>query len=308
MPLTQSGWSAWISVDGKELPQYAVRVEEEPGSPPDIPKFYTVSCWIPSQIGKEFAIYIDHDSNIQRETACVGKLSVDGHLLSSVIYKPNYEFPFVRKRFHENSRTQRSLVFAPLKLTDEEGLNFKNELKDLGTITIALGRRELLNRIKADLRPIPKDLLKPTAVHETTKKAGCHRISLGQVKKLKTARQRYQWSTHKPDKGPFLTFKFQYRSVEILRAHDIMPLIEPALPTVTAEPLTLGSQSNPIEIDWEDKDTIRSDSNADEEIRLERMYKLKKRKSQSGTLKLPLSKRTKIKEEIRVTSEIIDLT
>jgi hypothetical protein len=50
--LVHGNWSAWISVDGKELPQYLMTVTEEVLKPPHPQKTWKVSCWIASEESK----------------------------------------------------------------------------------------------------------------------------------------------------------------------------------------------------------------------------------------------------------------
>ncbi|KAF8881334.1 hypothetical protein BD779DRAFT_1473439 [Infundibulicybe gibba] len=47
--LTANGFSAWVSIDGVELPQYGVETA-------DIDGVKTASCWIPSKVDKTFEI------------------------------------------------------------------------------------------------------------------------------------------------------------------------------------------------------------------------------------------------------------
>ena len=56
--LTHQTLSAWISVDGQELPQYKTTVQEEVASLPHHPwtqTTYKISCWISSEEGKACA-------------------------------------------------------------------------------------------------------------------------------------------------------------------------------------------------------------------------------------------------------------
>lgn len=79
--LTHRGFSAWIVVDGKPLPEYLVAVDQNQ---------HRVSCWVPSEEGKvcsqlstEYELVLILLSEIHR---CVpGPWRKCGHLL---IYHP----------------------------------------------------------------------------------------------------------------------------------------------------------------------------------------------------------------------------
>ncbi|KIJ54687.1 hypothetical protein M422DRAFT_63956 [Sphaerobolus stellatus SS14] len=312
MPLTHSGWSVWISVDGEELPQYSVKVEEQPGLPPDIPKFYTVSGWIPSKVGKEFIINFDYNSTIKRKTACAVDVKIDGNSVGGKFCGLTNILPSsVDGYLEDDGKSRKPFVFTTLDLTDEEVGNDSINLKDLGTLQISLQRTELLHYTESasSSSNFLKGLSPTVRVHEKTKKIGCHRVLLGEARKL-PLRGRF-CETRDIDNVPFLTFIFHYRSEDILRAQEIIP----PPPAPPADPLALGAEANPIDIDVEG---VNSDPEVDDEIRVleeklntynEQLKNLKKRKGKKNDSNAS-SKRPKIEDDdVKpfIKGEVIDL-
>ncbi|KAJ3932957.1 MAG: hypothetical protein NXY57DRAFT_65898 [Lentinula lateritia] len=76
MPLTFQGFSAWIEVDGSELPIFDVK---ENGK--------EVTCWIPSESDKNFSVKW---STGQRDTSMSGDVNIDGQLLSELTDDDEY--------------------------------------------------------------------------------------------------------------------------------------------------------------------------------------------------------------------------
>ncbi|KIJ54696.1 hypothetical protein M422DRAFT_63961 [Sphaerobolus stellatus SS14] len=299
MPLNHSGWSAWISVDGEELPQYSVKVEEDPGSVPRVSKSYTVSCWIPSKVGKEFLVNIDYsDSTTQRKTDVTADLKVDNHSVGGHVYKILWNrFPEIIKGYIESDgETVRPLVFTALNLTDEEVGDNSVNLNALGTIQLTMKRVEFLDWTEPNFgsTSTPKGLSSTSRVHEKTKKAGCHRVTLGEARKLPQPQKFCK--TRNIDDGPFLTFIFYYRSTDILRAQEIIP----PLAAPQEDSLALGGKSNPIKIEDEG---VNLDSEISGEIRvleekLNILKNIKKRKGKKSNLKAS-SRKPKIEDDVK---------
>ncbi|KIJ54688.1 hypothetical protein M422DRAFT_41929 [Sphaerobolus stellatus SS14] len=321
MPLSHSGWSAWISVDGEELPQYSVNIEEKPGSLPDVPTFYTVSCWIPSQAGKEFVINIDFDAQIEQKIRRTLELHVDGHFLLNKRYHQMSTFPHSIESMETEDNTERAFVFTMLNLTDEEVVEESTNLNKLGTIRLSIKRQELLYSIRrppidrTKQRRPPKALLTSPSVHETSKKAGCHRVLLGeprQSKKPSTGpihRSGMIRTYSNVDDGPFLTFIFHYRSADILRANEIMPLEVP----VVMDPAAQGGESNPIEIEDSEESEPEPDPEVDNKIRsleteLESLKRRRTKKDSRNGFKRLKADPGDVKLVVKPEPEFIDLT
>ncbi|KIJ51465.1 hypothetical protein M422DRAFT_26873, partial [Sphaerobolus stellatus SS14] len=315
MPLSHSGWSAWISVDGEELPQYSVKIVGQPGSPPEIPKFHTVSCWLPSQEGKEFVVNIDYASSpIKPESWFAMRTELDGNRLSKSLYCPGDRFPRAIKGCVVDTKTERPLVFATLNLNDDEYSLDPANVDALGTISISLRRVIPLSKDGIGFCRVAKGLTSPMSIHEANKKAGSHRILLGERRELqKPARPHSKWRTSSPDKAPFLKFIFHYRSADILRAQEIIPqgpTIAQSIPTNShLRTPSKGNKSNPIDIKEED---IESDAEMEEIRALEqKLNALKKRRKEKDSRDTSF-KRPKTEEDrkpvITVKTEIIDLT
>ncbi|KIJ22528.1 hypothetical protein M422DRAFT_57167, partial [Sphaerobolus stellatus SS14] len=266
-------------------------------SSPDEPKIYTVSCWIPSKVGKQFIVNIDHDTTIDRGTWWRAVLTADGHAaINRQGIQVPLESPVLMSGYRDTGgRSERPFVFTAITLTDEEVFDNSINLNALGTLNISVQRVQVLNIKPVPCVPvgylldsIPRGLSATSRVHEATKKAGCHRVSLGEVKEL---RHPIKWrgNTRPMDNQPTIRFKFHYRSEDILRAQGLIS--SPAIQL--AEPLVLLSEFNTVDDDGDLSDKALIDEIHDLE---EKLVTLKKRKASRSLVKVP-PKRSKIEED-----------
>ncbi|KAM6490605.1 hypothetical protein JOM56_013948 [Amanita muscaria] len=152
-------FQAAVVVDGVELPEYTIQVSEEDGE---------ISCYIPSEVGKNFAVRW-RDLNLQRDTA--GYVHLDGAFAcSQPIVKSSTTREVLRSDYRVTSETVRPFCFAHLSLTDDESCANPAENK-LGEVQIQL--YELLSYKRVPFPPDWKCNKAPEVVriHEHSKKS-----------------------------------------------------------------------------------------------------------------------------------------
>ncbi|KAI1795879.1 hypothetical protein LXA43DRAFT_989893 [Ganoderma leucocontextum] len=205
MPLKLKGFSAHICCDGKELEQYDVQLEDE----------RTVTCWIPSESGKAFSVHWKEDASptptLMQVTTLVDGRCVARHkdsgFISGLVDRPGQVRP---------------LLFSQLKVTDDEAVASSSpsalRLDKLGAIEVEMRRVDAYHECEDffSMGEVPE--IGP--VHEKSKKAGVHAVSIGAAAACKPTRKMMAIGLQNQ---PFAVFKFLYRPIELLRANDIAP-------------------------------------------------------------------------------------
>jgi len=207
--LTHRGFSAWIVVDGKPLPQYLVAEDT---------KASRVSCWIPGQEGQKFSVFWkDHGGKVD---SCAF-ISLDGLVVPGRFLFGDGETS--RSGVRSSARTERPFIFQ--KIEEDEPLNQSVNKDGVGTITLRIKR---IQRVAG--RPAnPLQQLPSTALGK--RKAGDLCVSFGDD--TPTFDQfSYTWSVKPHEKdGPvsgripktYVSFVFRYRTREWLQLQGIMP-------------------------------------------------------------------------------------
>ncbi|KII84411.1 hypothetical protein PLICRDRAFT_364325 [Plicaturopsis crispa FD-325 SS-3] len=209
------GFSAWIEVDKVKLPIYGEEVLE--GS-------QRCTGWIASEAGKAFAVCWK-DSN--RDMTTTGKVRIDGtvcgvkSIRAAPVSSPLLLQPSVaRKSYLRISETEtKPFKFSPLRITDDDRyLGASSTVSEIGTIEIKIWR-SAVGKGKA---PRPTAAPQETVVHERSKKAMPHCVTFGETTTTKVPRY---LSTAHLDKQPLVTFVFNYRPIDLLRANGVVPLL-----------------------------------------------------------------------------------
>ncbi|KAG5651992.1 hypothetical protein H0H81_006674 [Sphagnurus paluster] len=207
--LTHRGFSAWIVVDGKPLPEYLIAINGRKN---------IVSCWIPSEEGKNFAVHWkDHGGKVD---TC-SFITLDGFVVPGrFLFGEGTTF---REGVRTSPSTERPFVFQKVDETSE-ALS-ESSTKDVGMITLRIKR---VSRVEA--RPAnPMQELPTTLLGK--RKAGDFRISFGN-EKVTPERHGETWSVVAHDKGSkkpetYVSFVFRYRSREFLETQGIATDPEP---------------------------------------------------------------------------------
>ncbi|KAJ7121330.1 hypothetical protein C8R43DRAFT_1033875 [Mycena crocata] len=203
MPLRANGIEAWIQVDRHDATLFQPEAVEAPTGQ---------TCWIASELNKGFSI---HWKNTDVFCQTVARIWVDGIECSGEILRgPNFAASVSGRR--TSSSTVSPFVFSPLQLTDDDAFLGSAADMDVGLIRLEIWTINMTGTEPyKNLAPAAE-----TKVHERDKKAVAHHIKFGQPE---VQAPRAAAIIEYLELIPLVTFTFKYRSIDILRAHDIAP-------------------------------------------------------------------------------------
>ncbi|TFK69681.1 hypothetical protein BDN72DRAFT_840044 [Pluteus cervinus] len=208
--LSLGKFTAWIEVNGEHLPEFGPIVSDDSE---------TVSCWVPSEAGKEFAVCWN-DSNL--EYVLDGCVEVDGKWCGSSVWRLQSRMgtPVSSriKGVRTGPFTRRALVFSNIDLTDDDTyLQASSSAEDLGEIIVRLRESVITGTgtLGDQSSPFPDDM----KLHERSKKGMGHRIGLGEESTAQNSN-----SVHTKKIRTVATFIFRYRPLAILQANGIAPV------------------------------------------------------------------------------------
>ncbi|KAJ7817757.1 hypothetical protein B0H14DRAFT_2841611 [Mycena olivaceomarginata] len=182
---------AWISVDGVELPEFAVEYSADGKE---------ASCWIPSECDK-----------VERPF----------HFTSNNMYCRDHRHPQItsgsRNSVATSALSRRPLLFAQQALTDDDNLLNAAISPELGSIKVQM--RKVISVPSRRRQPVwPGDSFESKVLHERSKKAMGHSVQFGAA---------YPAINSQADPieviAELATFVFKYRPLELLRAQGIAP-------------------------------------------------------------------------------------
>ncbi|KAF8995404.1 hypothetical protein BDZ89DRAFT_839425 [Hymenopellis radicata] len=186
--------SAWVNVEGVPLPEYSEEV---------ITAENKVICWIPSEAGKVSLSYQQYNAlqcfqeftvNVRHERATLDTgsyLYVDGKLVSGRSLPFGSQIDTISiGSLATSATTARSLMFASLQLTDDDGLLGSAVSNELGEIRVEHWHVML----GASLPFTPTAYTDTGLVHERSKKAISHRTRYAYISPSRRAstEQHYQ--------------------------------------------------------------------------------------------------------------------
>jgi len=209
--LTHRGFSAWIVVDGKEVPEHLVAVDNNGNR---------ASCWIPGEEGQRFSVYWkDHGGKVD---TCA-YITLDGFVVPG-------RFLFgegiaCREGVRVSRNTERPFIFQ--KIYEDESLTAQLTGKDAGMITLRIKR---ITRIASK----PANVLQPPpSVVQGKRKAGDLCVGFGEEM---PAFEQYSstWSVKSYEQDDplcrtpktYASFVFRYRTREFLEMQGIIPETE----------------------------------------------------------------------------------
>ncbi|KAJ3745964.1 hypothetical protein EV360DRAFT_90016 [Lentinula raphanica] len=188
MPLTFENFSAWIEVDGSELPLFDASVNGR-----------EVSCWIPSEVGKAFVVKF---ATGRRRHSMSGKVYMDGKLFRGIGI-----FVGAPETFTLSGST---LI---LVLDDDQYLN--QALAGLGDIKLVISHATLLGRSSQQTFSKRETTGK---VHEKSKKVTGHTVGLGAERRVPYTPKMHA-TIHDVIKWGYLI----NTHIDLLRANGIAP-------------------------------------------------------------------------------------
>ncbi|PPQ92582.1 hypothetical protein CVT25_007274 [Psilocybe cyanescens] len=213
---TIDNFSAWIQVDNQPLLEY--QVEYSGGGT-------QVTCWIPSEAGKEFQIC--YQDNVRTKTTR-SVVKVDGNrcpgkIMHSRRSKHEGRCTAVHRGITMSEDTLRPYIFSDCRLvgtsaTEDESDQLLGDLSALGEIKIRIDEVRVGSK---QMRG--KDATLPELqIHEKAKKGVVHGTQLGNAisRPVKLARQTELLRT-------LVTFVFRYRPMAVLMADGVAPQVTP---------------------------------------------------------------------------------
>ncbi|KAF7357813.1 hypothetical protein MVEN_00827300 [Mycena venus] len=278
------GFSAWITIEGTKVLEFDVRTVNK-----------TVTCWIPSEVGKKFSIYW---SNLSVPGMTGGRVLMDGHNCDGQILarkrRPTSTF---MSGINEATTSVRPFVFGTLDITDDEAVPVSNPDEALGTIDLEIWKVETSDAGPSTWTGTAAPV--PQKIQERSKKAVTQQIGFGDsVDRQPVKVLSCKWTER------IVTFSFKYRPLDLLRADGIAPPVRDK-----------GKRRAMSDEDDSDAEEARMLENRLSEIRAKRTLKNpKKRKFKSEDddeaelIDLTRPKKRIKYEDVMVKTELIDLT
>jgi len=279
-------FSAWIVSEGKELEEFKPEVEGDDGR--------TMTCWVPSELGKKFEI---HWKDINGGVATRGNVEVDGNEVDNRIIS-GVEGENISLEGYVSYGEIRPFTFSKLQVTDDDSANF-HTTPNLGAISLSISRVIVGESEDYDPPPIEADAHDP--VHERSKKGGSHIVAFAASEPYEEALCTWTTTPYSPEdeQAPYVVFIFRYRPLDLLQANDIAPRPSPNCNTDPVE------QDGIIKI--EDDDPVDDDEIRALEEKLNALKSRKRKIEQGGGA----SKRVKSEFNFSqhfISGEVIDLT
>ncbi|KAJ7354659.1 hypothetical protein DFH08DRAFT_691732 [Mycena albidolilacea] len=197
------GFTAWVTIEDTKTPEFDVRRSDS-----------TVTCWIPSEVGKKFSI---NWSNLSVPGITGGRVLVDGNNCDGQILarkqRPTSTF---MNGINETTTSVRPFVFRSLDMTEDDADPDSIPDQDLGSIVLEIWKVEKNGAGPSTWANMPAPA--PKKIQERSKKAVtqqigfCDSVDRPPVKVIPC-----KW------KERIATFSFKYRPLELLRANGIAP-------------------------------------------------------------------------------------
>ncbi|KDR68599.1 hypothetical protein GALMADRAFT_146251 [Galerina marginata CBS 339.88] len=201
------GFSCWIQVDGKHLTEYKIEYSVDGTQ---------ATCWVPSEVGKEFQIcYCDP----VRILTTGSRVTVDGIRCSSKILSTRHPRSTVTHiGVTTTDTTTRPFIFSSCQLLDDDTLESLNNPPAIGEVILVIHEVRLHSRSsKRKAVDLP-----PLQIHERAKKGIVHGTQLGE--EVSRRRKQPRKTTRLRELAAFV---FRYRPLAVLMADGIVPSPNP---------------------------------------------------------------------------------
>ncbi|KAJ6460829.1 hypothetical protein C8R47DRAFT_1226079 [Mycena vitilis] len=240
-------FSAWVAVDGVVAPEFRIKTSL---------KRKTVTCWIPSELGKKLSV---HWKNISYHGDAEGCLEMDGKYCGITQLLKDYVGDDVEEIGIYDGLTGKPFTFSSVRLTDNDDFLGDTTHAKLGTVEITIypidsatdysngsgsdsdyslkakssHRKQLLkskNRKRKNAatqqRTTGSDSdseSEPKLKRESPGGEGKQAI-LAEPEPLRVAKvERWMEKNKRTDVAPIVTFIFKYRPLDVLQANGIAP-------------------------------------------------------------------------------------
>ncbi|KAJ7656665.1 hypothetical protein B0H17DRAFT_993018 [Mycena rosella] len=291
-----SGFSAWVTIDGKEAIEYDLETSEDQN---------TVTCWIPSELGKRFVV---HWKNSAYHHDTLGQVSMDGTWAAGQFIR--HRIPSLPAATHcdgvSDGTSVKPFVFSSLELTDDDAFLGGSESlhQELGVIQLSITPVQITGA--SDKTPKSRSLSE-MKVHERAKKAVTQQIMLGKAEQLAKPKSYSSWKRTGPD---LVKLCFKYRPLDVLQANGIAPLPPRLKRKASAESLRAPMPNEDL-VDTKEEKNLREKLNAREAKRVKEKKPPVKREFEAGAvidLTLPSKRVKRAEKRPFVSGEVIDLT
>ncbi|KAF7322052.1 hypothetical protein MKEN_00728200 [Mycena kentingensis (nom. inval.)] len=222
------GFHCWISIEGRDAEEYGVQTSIEDK---------TVTCWIASELGKQFQVHFRADwpalQPFHRRTTNA-KFLMDGVNCGSKYTSPGSIGVVKSGTLEADGKNIRPFVFSTLRLTDDDaalGLNGSTaqaNLNQLGVVGVDVYPVQVGGRMNRTDAMLPQ-----LELHERTKKAVTQQIQLGTPEKQEKRLALRSVTRLGPD---IVKFRFKYRPLDVLCANGIARPLEPKNKAATSNP------------------------------------------------------------------------
>ncbi|KAF7305853.1 TKL/TKL-ccin protein kinase [Mycena chlorophos] len=199
-----NGFSACITIDGRVADEFATTVS---------PDKKRVTCWIASEVGKNFIVHWKNDTYRDFDTS--GYLTMDGNECGGAVLSRHPVANATQRAGISDGVTIRPFKFGDLVLSDDDTV-LSSQSSDIGTIVLSISPVAYFQ----ESAYVPAESLPQTTAHTTaTKLSGTHRVELGEVQQLPQYKPRVVvWPA-----GPeIVSFCFIYRPIDVLRSMGVI--------------------------------------------------------------------------------------
>ncbi|KII84410.1 hypothetical protein PLICRDRAFT_179649 [Plicaturopsis crispa FD-325 SS-3] len=287
--LQTKGFSAWVEVENVKLQTHGEELHDGGRK---------ATGWIASEAGKAFSIYW-RDS--RRTVTTKGSVTIDGidcghktiHAADPRRHRHSTRDTAERSYISVSDTEMRPYVFANLTTTDDDAyLDAASAATKIGQLEIQIWQATVTRHISQG-GGVWSDIPQDPMVHERAKKAMPHCVKFGDAVARPPGRKPGALSsrTKRIGNAPLVTFVFNYRPIELLRANGIAP---PAV----------GQKRKASAAALDDQDP---EDDEDAKIRaLEEQLQSLKQKRSTGALRKP---KTEPSGQISLNpGEVVDLT
>ncbi|KAI0732758.1 hypothetical protein C8Q72DRAFT_882111 [Fomitopsis betulina] len=205
-------WETSVYCDGDMIDEYDFRIVDDE----------TVSCYIPSEAGKNFAVKWRSDLRMPASAQCY----MDGHYMGNSTVEPGRSG--ARNGIRTDACYKQYFQFASLATTDDDDAADPEDpsINSIGVIEVRVYRVRFSHEpYRLDRHPRPRGVADRTAVHERSKKAGSHCVKLGDGKWCEPLGGTDPGPRRVYIDGiqhPYIRFIFRYQPRAMLQAHGII--------------------------------------------------------------------------------------
>ncbi|KAJ7646769.1 hypothetical protein FB45DRAFT_181563 [Roridomyces roridus] len=313
VPNRHDPFSRWFvlcldRIEGVEAPEYGVETSVEDK---------TVTCWIPSELGKVklpgLGLRRDRDAYYRRRPSpSTGKtlgttrtpwviVDLDGtHCPGMIIRARSGRVPNAAEVAGGTDGSMLSaFMFSSLDLTDDDSFLGSSVNEDLGNIELSI--YPVIEESFDEPQQLCNPNLDKVTLHERSKKAVTQQITLAEPEPERYTVASSTITCSGPD---IVTFCFKYRPLDLLQANGIAPTTQ----VPKKEASSPAEEEVEVEEDTVDEEEIRALRDRLSILEAKRAVKKKKRVDVKSEFDLLSDLDPRPKKKLKIKREVIDLT